>query len=139
MLTDWYHVDAFSIYYQEVMASPPGSFFSAGLSVLLNGQGNWTTVSKDGKVVSPGCKPTGPDDPVCCPSCASKYITDIKPSRNFPRPIGDAKFYKYRIINMSVSRHFSFWIDGHDFWVVSTDFVPIEPIQRSFLNVAIGM
>ena len=132
MVTDWYHVDAFSIYYGEVMARPPSSFFSAGLSALLNGQGHWTNVSADGKTVVPGCKK---GEPHCDPSAASTYKTDIIPSPDH----GEAKFYKYRIINMSVDRHFSFWIDGHDYWVVATDFVPIKPIKRSFLNVAIGM
>ena len=132
MLTDWYHVDAFSIYYQEVMASPPRAFFAAGVSSLLNGQGNWTNVSADGLTVTPGCTK---GQPGCCPECASKYRTDVKPSPNHGLP----RFYKYRIINMSVSRHFSFWIDAHEFWVVATDFVPIKPIKRNFLNVAIGV
>ena len=131
MLTDWYHVDAFSIYWGEVMVNPPQSFRSAAKSVLLNGQGNFTTI--DGEVVTPGCTPQ--TDPNCEPAKASIYKTDISPS---PQN-GERRYYKFRVINMSVSRHFSFWIEGHNFWVVATDFVPIKPIERNFLNVAIGM
>lgn len=132
MFTDWYHVDAFSIYFASVMAKQPSWYLNAGVSVLVNGQGNWTTVASDNKTVIPGCKL---GDSGCVPSAASTYITEINPSPNN----STLKFYKYRLINMSVSRHFSFWIDGHDFWVVATDFVPIVPTKQRFLDVAIGM
>lgn len=32
----------------------------------------------------------------------------------------------------------TFWIDDHDFWVISTDFVPIKQYNTSTLNIAIG-
>jgi FtsP/CotA-like multicopper oxidase with cupredoxin domain len=43
-----------------------------------------------------------------------------------------------RIINTSAENHYTFWIDGHTFTVVATDFVPIEPYPSHVLNVAIG-
>lgn len=131
MLTDWYHDDAFSLYYQELMATPPASFLSSVPSVLVNGQGTFTKVVNNGTNVTFGCT-KGEDH--CEPEKASTYKTDINPSQD----TGNVEVYKYRIINMSTATHFSFWIDGHDFWIVATDFVPIIPIKRQFLNVAIG-
>ncbi|KAF8451424.1 multicopper oxidase-domain-containing protein, partial [Terfezia claveryi] len=112
ILTDWYHDDAFSLYYQEVMATPSPSFLGGTPSVLINGQGNFTQVVNNG----------------------TKLTTNIDPSQHND----NVTVYKYRIINMSTLTQFSFWIDGHDFWVVATDFVPIAPIKRQFLNVANG-
>ena len=42
------------------------------------------------------------------------------------------------LVNTAVSTHFTFWIDSHDFYVVATDFVPIEPYLARTLNIAIG-
>ncbi|RPB20392.1 hypothetical protein L211DRAFT_745684, partial [Terfezia boudieri ATCC MYA-4762] len=109
VLADWYHDDSFSLYYQEVMATPSARFINTAPSVLINGQGNFTDK-------------------------ASTYRTNINPSQHND----NVTVYKYRIINMSTLTQFSFWIDGHDFWVVATDFVPIAPIKRQFLNVANG-
>lgn len=47
--------------------------------------------------------------------------------------------YKLSLINSGVSTgQFSFWIDGHNFTVVSTDFVAIEPYTTDIINLAIG-
>ncbi|KAI5782051.1 multicopper oxidase-domain-containing protein [Peziza echinospora] len=128
ILTDWYHQSAFGIYYQELMAAPPSTF--APNSVLINGQGNFTKVTPDGQSVFFACNTT---DPNCSPDSASVFRTNINPST--PE---SGTFYKYRIINTAVTTHLTFWIDGHEFWVVSTDFVPIKPLKRTFLHVAIG-
>jgi len=131
MLTDWYHDDAFSLYYQEIMPVPPSSFLSGTPSVLVNGQGRFTQVVNNGSKVIFGCRE---EEEHCKPEKASTYRTNINPSQDKD----NVAVYKYRIINMSTATHFTFWIDGHDFWVVATDFVPIVPIKRQFLNVAIG-
>ena len=114
------------------MSPPPNTF--APNSVLINGQGNYTKVTPDGKSVYFACNTTGPlADPNCSPGTASVFRTNIDPS-----PEESKTYYKYRIINTAVTTHLAFWIDGHDFWVVSTDFVPIKPLKRAFLHVAIG-
>jgi FtsP/CotA-like multicopper oxidase with cupredoxin domain len=46
--------------------------------------------------------------------------------------------YKLSIVNAGTQSQQTFWIDGHSFWVVSTDFVPIEPFWADTLNIAIG-
>lgn len=138
MLTDWYHNDSFSLYYVETTASPPTNF-SYTPSNLINGVGRFTNVIRRSKgedtVLYETCVPTGPGDPICRPDLASTYTTLITPSSGET----DKRYYKYRIINMSTLTHFAFWIDGHEFSVVATDFVPIEPMKQvKFLNVAIG-
>jgi len=131
MLTDWYHDDAFSLYYQEVVDIPTPDFLERTPSVLINGQGRFTQVINNGAKVIFGCKK---GEEHCELEKASTYKTNINPSQDKD----NATVYKYRIINMSTMTHFSFWIDGHDFWVVATDFVPIVPVNKQFLNVAIG-
>ena len=131
MLTDWYHDDAFSLYYQEVMAVPPSSFLRGPPSLLINGQGRFTQVVNNGTSVIAGCRK---GEERCELEKASTYRTNINPSQDKD----NLTVYKYRIINMSTVTQLSFWIDGHDFWVVSTDFVPIVPINRQFLNIATG-
>jgi len=46
--------------------------------------------------------------------------------------------YKLSIVNAGTQTQFTFWIDGHSFWVVDTDFVPIEPFWADTLNIAVG-
>jgi len=131
MLTDWYHDDAFSLYYQELMAVPPPNFTAGAPSCLINGQGRFTKIINNGSSIIFGC---GKEEEHCEPEKASAYRTTIDASQDKDKVV----VYRYRIINMSTATPFSFWIDGHDFWVVATDFVPIAPIKRQFLNVAIG-
>lgn len=38
----------------------------------------------------------------------------------------------------SIDTFFKFSIDGHNFTVISTDFVPIEPYETTNLSIAIG-
>ncbi|RVD89195.1 uncharacterized protein DFL_000211 [Arthrobotrys flagrans] len=121
LIGDWYHEDAFSVYYREIEAhggGPPSSD-----SKLINGMGNFTTVSSTG-IVSPGCDLS---DPHCRP-VTSIYNTTVQ----------TGKRYKFRIVNTSVTSHLTFWIDGHDLEVISTDFVPIMPYTASNLTIAIG-
>lgn len=131
MLSDWYHADAFSLYHQEVQAVPPQSFQDGAPATLVNGQGRFIRIVDNGTRAVFGCE-EGTEG--CEPEKASIYRTDVQPSKGEE----EVTVYKYRVINMSVNTHYSFWIDGHDFWVVATDFVPIKPIKRRFLNVAIG-
>lgn len=42
------------------------------------------------------------------------------------------------LVNTGTSTHTTFWIDSHKFWVVATDFVPIEPYETDMINIAIG-
>lgn len=48
------------------------------------------------------------------------------------------KTYKLSIVNSGTSSQYTFWIDGHTFQVVGTDFVPINPYVTDTLNIAIG-
>ncbi|KAJ6259587.1 Laccase-2 [Drechslerella dactyloides] len=109
MLTDWYHKDAFGLFWSEVFGRPP-----APDSKLLNGR--W---------MFPCDRNTDPD---CHPEEGGRHqITFVK-----------GKKYKLRIVNMSTATQMSFWLQGHDFTVVQTDFVPVEPFQAKSVNIAIA-
>lgn len=126
MLTDWYHKGAFSIYYLETTQGPPQP-----QSVLINGMGAYSQVAPGSNNTMSifACDPdVGPDKENCKPLDAGMYSTYIQ----------YGKKYKLRLINTSATSHFSFWIEGHDFTIVATDFVPIEPYKVSYVNVAIG-
>ena len=107
-VTDWVHKDAFSLFQLELLGRPPTPD-----SNLLNGKGPY----------------------YCCPSL-DKQCTGTTPFTEFNFTAD--KSYKMSLVNTAVSTHFTFWIDGHDFFVVSTDFVPIVPYRTNTLNIAIG-
>lgn len=48
------------------------------------------------------------------------------------------KKYLLRIINTAIQSTYKFYIDGHDFTVISADFVPIKPYKTNILNINIG-
>ncbi len=107
-VTDWVHKDAFSLFQLELLGRPPTPD-----SNLLHGKGAY----------------------YCCQSL-DKQCTG--PTNFTEFKFTDGKTYKMSLVNTAVSTHFTFWIDSHDFFVVSTDFVPIEPYRTDTLNIAIG-
>lgn len=71
----------------------------------------------------------------CCPSLDKNCKGDSKlTSFHFEQN----KTYKMSLVNTAASTHTTFWIDSHKFWVVATDFVPIEPYETDMINIAIG-
>ncbi|KIW49289.1 hypothetical protein PV05_10982 [Exophiala xenobiotica] len=48
------------------------------------------------------------------------------------------KKYKLRLVNMSTNDNFKVGLDGHNFTVVTADFVPIVPYSTQWLPIAIG-
>lgn len=109
-ITDWYHQDAFSLWYIEKAGTPA----PRTPSKLMNGK--YGTVN---------CVP---DPSKCVPGEASPFTQVFE----------KGKRYLWRIINMSAVAHYTFWIDGHNFTVISTDFVPITPFETHNITVAIG-
>jgi FtsP/CotA-like multicopper oxidase with cupredoxin domain len=109
LITDWYHEDAFRLYHEELDGSLPDPS-----SNLMNGKGKYYCCSK-----------TDPD-------CTGK--TPAPHSINFEK----GKTYKLSMVNTATDTHFTFWIDGHNFTVVGTDFVPIQPYHTDTINIAIG-
>ena len=108
LITDWYHADAFSLYHLELAGTLP-----TPSSNLINGTGFYP------------CNPNA--DPNCTGEQNRYAISFVK-----------GKTYKLSIINTSTATHMTFWIDGHNFTVVGTDFVPITGYPTSTINVAIG-
>ncbi|KAK8152597.1 Cupredoxin [Phyllosticta citrichinensis] len=46
--------------------------------------------------------------------------------------------YRLRVINVAIQSTFKFYIDGHKFTVISTDFTPIQPYETDILNINSG-
>lgn len=108
LVTDWLHKDAFGLFQLELLGRPPTPD-----SNLINGKGPY----------------------FCCPSL-DPQCTGRTPFTEFN--FNKSSTYKMSLVNTAVSTHFTFWIDGHDFYVVATDFVPITPYLASTINIAIG-
>ncbi|KAI9698851.1 MAG: hypothetical protein M1820_007358 [Bogoriella megaspora] len=108
LITDHFHKTAFSQVMLEYLGRPPSPD-----SMLMNGNGTY----------------------YCCPKLDSRCVGGSKLTAfNF---IAE-KSYKMSLVNTGTSTHTTFWIDSHNFSVVATDFVPIEPYNASILNIAIG-
>jgi len=108
LISDWFHADAFSLYHLEVEAFPPQSD-----SNIMNGKGVYYC------------------DPLLDPRCTGR-----QPRHEIYFEAG--KTYKLSIVNTAVATQFTFWIDDHNFTIVQTDFVPIEPYTTNIMNVGIG-
>ncbi|CAK7198437.1 hypothetical protein SEUCBS139899_001098 [Sporothrix eucalyptigena] len=48
------------------------------------------------------------------------------------------KTYRMRVINVAVDGFFDFHIDGHNFTVIATDLVPVQPFQVESIQIGIG-
>jgi FtsP/CotA-like multicopper oxidase with cupredoxin domain len=116
LLSDWYHGNPFALFEIELKGDAP-----AVDSVLLQGKGIFC-----GKEECDGFECESLDKRAVC--SGSHYEIDFV----------EGKTYKLSIVNAGTSSQFTFWIDGHNFTVVGTDFVPIEGFVTDTLNVAIG-
>ncbi|KAF2716845.1 multicopper oxidase [Polychaeton citri CBS 116435] len=56
----------------------------------------------------------------------------------FEMEFESGKAYLLRLVNCAIQATFKFSLDGHKFWVVSTDFVPIVPYETDSLTINIG-
>ncbi|PNP86489.1 hypothetical protein FNYG_00191 [Fusarium nygamai] len=108
LITDNFHKTTFSQVQLEYLGRPP-----APDSMLMNGNGRY----------------------YCCPSLDKNCKGDSNLTSFHFEP---NKTYKMSLVNTAASTHTTFWIDYHDFWVVATDFVPIEPYKTDMINIAIG-
>lgn len=109
LITDWYHADAFSYFHEEIT-----DHAHIPTGTLLNGKGVYECdPTKDSRCVSP-------------------------PGERHTIPFEPGKKHKLRIISSASLATYKFWIDGHNFTVISTDFVPIEPYVTDVLIVGVG-
>lgn len=109
LMSDWYHADAFSLYQIEI-ATPQAPLPETN---ILNGKGVFD------------CEPA--TDPRC---------TGLHQRHEILFQRGTA--YKLGLVNTGSLLTYKFWIDGHSFTVVQTDFVPIKPYVTDVLIVGIG-
>lgn len=109
LISDWYHADAFSLYHLEVEGAPP-----VPNSNIMNGKGVYYC------------------DPMLDPQCTGRQ-------QRYEIKFEAGRTYKLSIVNTAVDTQFTFWIDGHNFTIVQTDFVPIEPYKTNTMNIGIGM
>ncbi|KAJ5698558.1 hypothetical protein N7462_000563 [Penicillium macrosclerotiorum] len=109
LLTDWYHEDAFTLNW----ISLAGALAPIPTSTVLNGKGVYD------------CSPE--DDSLCTGKAEYFETTFTKGTK-----------YKIGLINTATLLTYTFWIDGHNFTVIETDFVPVEPYVTNVLNVGMG-
>ena len=107
-MADWYHDDAFKLLYYE-LNTPRGALPE---SVVLNGKGRFDCSSTDPR----------------CTGCRDLSTTVIKKGTK----------YKIGIVNTGTLSTQTFWIDGHNFTVIATDFVAIEPYKTNVITLGIG-
>lgn len=110
LLSDWFHADFFSLYQVGLVS---------GLSAIpetsvLNGKGIFD------------CE-------------RGNYTACTGQAEYFEVTFVEGTKYKIGIVNTGTLLTYTFWIAGHNFTVVETDFVPIEPFTTAALNVGIGI
>lgn len=52
--------------------------------------------------------------------------------------VQSGKRYRLRLINTSVDTNLRVNLDGHQFTVIATDFVPVNPYNTTYLSIGIG-
>ncbi|KAI5247699.1 hypothetical protein E4T43_01796 [Aureobasidium subglaciale] len=55
-----------------------------------------------------------------------------------PSEFVPGKKYLFQLLNSAIQSTYKFYIDGHKFTVIATDFVPIEPYETTVLSINIG-
>lgn len=109
LLSDWYHDDVFGlISHDEVTADTP-----APDSTIINGKGKYNCSTND----------------TLCTGTGGEYFETL---------FDEGKTYRFTIANTATVFSYNFWIDGHNLTVISTDFVPIEPVTTDILTVEVG-
>ena len=109
MITDWYHADAFSYFHEEIT-----DHAHVPTGTLLNGKGVF------------------PCDPAEDARCVSP------PGERYKIKFEKGKKHKLRIISSASLITYKLWIDGHNFTVIATDYVPIKPYVTDVINIAVG-
>ncbi|KAF8442704.1 multicopper oxidase-domain-containing protein, partial [Kalaharituber pfeilii] len=125
LITDWFHVDVFSLYWMEIVDTADRTMFKPPAK-LINGRGKFLVVNSCHDGTEPGCDPETCNR--CVPDEGGYYKTGVE----------HGKVYRFRIINTSTATHYRFWIDSHEMTVIGTDFVPIHKYTTKVLNIAIG-
>ncbi|KUJ13616.1 Cu-oxidase-domain-containing protein [Mollisia scopiformis] len=111
LFSDWYHADAFSLYHEEL--DTVRNLAPLPDSIVLNGKG------------------------VCdCDQATDSRCTGK--AEYYEVLVTEGKTYKIAVENTGTLLTLTFFIDGHNFTVIETDFVPIEPYSTNVLNVGIG-
>ncbi|KAK5654600.1 hypothetical protein OQA88_7230 [Cercophora sp. LCS_1] len=109
LISDWYHENAFELLYYEFHTDRA----AIPVSMVLNGHGRFA------------CNTT---DPRCANPNNDLYnVTFVEGTK-----------YKIAIANTGTLLTETFWIDGHNFTVITNDFVAIEPYTTDVITLGIG-
>ncbi|KAK9784078.1 putative Oxidoreductase [Seiridium cardinale] len=109
LITDWYHADAFSYFHEEIT-----DHAHIPTGTLLNGKGVYD----------------------CDPARDSRCLSPQGERHKIQFEKG--KKHKLRIVSSASLATYKFWVDGHNFTVISTDFVPIKPYVTDVLIVGVA-
>lgn len=58
--------------------------------------------------------------------------------RRWTAPVEHGKRYRLRLVNAGVDNHFRVSLDGHRFWVIANDHVPVVPFETVSINLGAG-
>ena len=113
VMSDWLHQSVWQKWDASIKAD--GSRITID-NILQNGVGHWPPLTLSGKDESG--------------SAAKAKFNEVY----FQKGVK----YLMRLINAAADTTFVFSIDNHKFWVVSTDFVTIEPYYTDHVVIGIG-
>lgn len=65
------------------------------------------------------------------PNCTGK-------GKKFETTFQHGKKYLIRVFNVAIDSYFNFHFDGHNFTVIATDFVPVEPYETDRITISSG-
>lgn len=108
-MSDWYHNDSFFLYPIEI-TTPQAPLPDTN---ILNGKGVFDC------------------DPATDRRCTGSH-------QRYEVRFQRGTTYKIGLVNTGSLLTYKFWIDGHSFTVIQTDFVPIKPYVTDVLAVGIG-
>lgn len=80
------------------------------------------------------------------PPVASNALINgtMKEPNNGPRgsylrtQVDPGKKYRIRVINTAMNNHFQVSLDNHNFTVITSDFIPVQPYTTSSINIGVG-
>jgi FtsP/CotA-like multicopper oxidase with cupredoxin domain len=145
MLQEWYHETWSDLMtaYQGPYGAYPGNvpiYPWPPTSFLINGHGQFDCRTSDCSENATWRDECGHTWPVQCVPLRAPFLGPCKinthPIDDFSCPYGQQ--IRLRLINAASGIPFRFWIDQHNFTIVSRDSIEIQPVTVDYLHISIG-
>jgi FtsP/CotA-like multicopper oxidase with cupredoxin domain len=140
--TSWYH-SHYSDQYSDgvvgpiIIDGPATSNYDFDLGAMPINDYYYRPAFELAPLIQRGVFPRGP------PSAENILINGTNVNRNgtgkyHRNTLTKGKKYRLRLINTSTNDNFKVGLDGHDFTVITADFVPVRPFITKWLFIGIG-